>query len=402
MWPSSRRSFCNSTIRAGRGRSAICSWPASTGSTASAPRSRRWSTGCRSGGSLRWLLEKLAGIDRRRSLPPLHADHFRRWFARHRPDAAAGTRGRVLLLDDCFTTYNEPAIGRAAVRVLEAAGYAVELADLACCGRPMISKGFLHRAASVDSGAGRRPWRGASADGTPLLGLEPSCLLTLADEWTELVPGPQTRTHRRRCPPGRRLAGRAGPGRTLPSCRCGRGRRRACCTATAIRRRWSAPAARPRRLRLVPRTGRDGARHRLLRHGRLVRLREGALRPERPASPTSPCCRRWRRRRKRSWSRRVRPAVIRSTTWPAGGRCTRWKCWKNNWTAASCPRLLPRITAPEQPCRDRLSDVGKPLQSTKRVRICLEAVRQSRSDGKGSHHGIQSRRYASHGPHEAA
>src|SRR5205814_4731913 len=91
----------------------------------------------------RWLLEKGAGIDRRRSLPPLHADHFRRWFARHAPAPSAGRYGRVLLLDDCFTTFNEPEIGRAAVRVLEHAGYTVDLAGLTCCCRPMISKGLL-------------------------------------------------------------------------------------------------------------------------------------------------------------------------------------------------------------------------------------------------------------------
>jgi Fe-S oxidoreductase len=143
-------------------------------------------------GIVRWILEKTAGIDRRRSLPPLHRHHFRRWFAHHQPDAAAGTRGRVLLLDDCFTTFNEPAIGRAAVRVLERAGYSVELAGLVCCGRPMISKGFLNptRALIQEQAAdlARR-----LADGTPLLGLEPSCLLTLADEWTELLTGTQTK-----------------------------------------------------------------------------------------------------------------------------------------------------------------------------------------------------------------
>jgi FAD/FMN-containing dehydrogenase/Fe-S oxidoreductase len=142
--------------------------------------------------SLRWLLEKLGGIDRRRSLPPLHRDHFRRWFARHQPDPAAGKRGRVLLLADCFTTYNEPTIGRAAVRVLERAGYAVELADLTCCGRPQISKGFLHRTrALIQEQADKLAAQ--MAGGTPLLGLEPSCLLTLADEWTELLPGAATR-----------------------------------------------------------------------------------------------------------------------------------------------------------------------------------------------------------------
>jgi FAD/FMN-containing dehydrogenase/Fe-S oxidoreductase len=142
--------------------------------------------------SLRWLMEKLAGIDRRRSLLPLYRRHFRRWFAQHAPDAAAGSKGRVLLLADCFTTYNEPNIGRAAVRVLERAGYAVELADLVCCGRPMISKGYLDQTRTLiheqaDALAKQL------ADGTPLLGLEPSCILTLSDEWTELLPGTQTK-----------------------------------------------------------------------------------------------------------------------------------------------------------------------------------------------------------------
>jgi FAD/FMN-containing dehydrogenase/Fe-S oxidoreductase len=142
---------------------------------------------------LRWLLEKTAGIDRRRSLPPLHSDHLRRWFGK-RPQVA--TRGldeqKVLLLDDCFTTFNDPEIGRTAVRVLEAAGCAVELAGLVCCGRSMISKGFLRQARELVAeqlpGLARRV-----ADGTPLLGLEPSCLLTLADEWPELVPGADAR-----------------------------------------------------------------------------------------------------------------------------------------------------------------------------------------------------------------
>src|SRR5207244_9164196 len=67
---------------------------------------------------LRWLMEKAAGIARRRSLPTLHADHFRQWFARHaagerrgssppfRTAGASPAARRVLLLADCFTTYN--------------------------------------------------------------------------------------------------------------------------------------------------------------------------------------------------------------------------------------------------------------------------------------------------------
>jgi len=140
----------------------------------------------------RWVLETVGGIDQRRSLPPVHFLHFRRWFARHRPEPGVGRHGKVILLDDCFTTFNEPAIGRAAVRVLERAGYRVELANLQCCGRVLLSKGFLTEAralvqAQADSLAER------VADGTPILGLEPSCLFALADEWTELLPLPATR-----------------------------------------------------------------------------------------------------------------------------------------------------------------------------------------------------------------
>lgn len=136
----------------------------------------------------KWALQLIAGVDRRRSLPPVHADHFRKWFRRHEPDANAGKAGRVILLDDCFTNWQEPQVARAAVRVLEKAGYSVELAGIECCGRALISKGFLLEARKLArnhvSDLARRV-----ADGTPILGLEPSCILTLADEWTELVPG---------------------------------------------------------------------------------------------------------------------------------------------------------------------------------------------------------------------
>jgi FAD/FMN-containing dehydrogenase/Fe-S oxidoreductase len=148
---------------------------------------------------VRRLLESVAGIDRRRSLPELHRDHFRRWFARraarvngrvsaaHPPVHTGDSPGRVVLLDDCFTTFQEPRIGRAAVTLLERAGYAVELAGI-CCGRAMISKGFLTDARRLAQ-EGIAKLDAAVSAGVPVLGLEPSCVLTLADEWPELVPG---------------------------------------------------------------------------------------------------------------------------------------------------------------------------------------------------------------------
>jgi Fe-S oxidoreductase len=142
----------------------------------------------------RWMMHHFAGIDQRRSLPPIYFNNFRRWFSRHRVSwrtALDPHLGSVILLDDCFTTFNEPHIGKAAVSVLEAANYGIELAGLTCCGRTLISKGFLDEARNlIQAQAPRLAAR--IADGKPILGLEPSCLLTLVDEWPELVPGPAT------------------------------------------------------------------------------------------------------------------------------------------------------------------------------------------------------------------
>ena len=140
----------------------------------------------------RWALERVAGIDRRRPLPALARETFTAWFARHRPPAEA-PRGEVVLFHDTFVTYNTPAIGQAAVGLLERAGYRVVLADRKCCGRPMISKGMLaeareHAAWNV---ARLHPY---AARGLAIVGLEPSCLLTLRDEYVDLLRTEEART----------------------------------------------------------------------------------------------------------------------------------------------------------------------------------------------------------------
>ncbi len=133
----------------------------------------------------RWLMDRLLGVDRRRPLPRLASETFTDWFAR-RPVPAAAPRGEVVLFHDTFTTYHVPEIGRAAVELLEAAGYRVLLADRKCCGRPLISKGMLeearaHAAWNVERLAPH------AARGVPVVGLEPSCLLTLRDESVDLL-----------------------------------------------------------------------------------------------------------------------------------------------------------------------------------------------------------------------
>src|SRR5262247_2338311 len=133
----------------------------------------------------RLLMEKALGIDRRRPLPAFAGETFTAWFDRRKPPREA-PRGPVALFADTFVTYNAPEVGRAAVELLEAAGYRVQLVDKKCCGRPLISKGMLDEAKeSVAWNVGRlKPWieRGAA-----IVGLEPSCLLTLRDESVELL-----------------------------------------------------------------------------------------------------------------------------------------------------------------------------------------------------------------------
>jgi Fe-S oxidoreductase len=133
----------------------------------------------------RWLLERLAGIDRRRPLPSFATESFARWFGRRRPEGT-GARGEVVLFHDTFNTYQTPTVAIAATRFLEALGYRVTLANRGCCGRPMISKGMLDeaRALAADNVARLAP---AARAGRPIVGLEPSCLLTLRDEYPELV-----------------------------------------------------------------------------------------------------------------------------------------------------------------------------------------------------------------------
>ena len=104
------------------------------------------------------------------------------------PRRAPPAAGPVLLWVDTFTDHFTPEVGRAAVRVLEAAGYAVEITgEPVCCGLTWISTGQL-------DGARRQLRRSLRAlgpalePGTPVVGLEPSCTAVLRGDITELLP----------------------------------------------------------------------------------------------------------------------------------------------------------------------------------------------------------------------
>ena len=165
---------------------------------------------------LRTLMEKTIGLSAKRSLPKYASERFDRWFAKravaggdpsaainHRGynKAAANDRGHkdVILWDDTFVRYNEPHIGIAAVKVLEALGVHVLLArGRTCCGRPAFSQGNLDTAAKfgerninlLSSIENASPGRNSN---TPIIFLEPSCYSMFAEDYRELkIPGAES------------------------------------------------------------------------------------------------------------------------------------------------------------------------------------------------------------------
>ena len=139
-------------------------------------------------GVVRSLMEKTVGISSKRTLPAFAREPFTTWYQREKAQTTSRhSLRRVVLFNDTFNTYNEPHIAIAATELLEAAGFDVLLPGHKCCGRPMISKGLVEeaRAAARDTVAHLIPF---VREGIPIVGLEPSCLLTLRDEYLSLLP----------------------------------------------------------------------------------------------------------------------------------------------------------------------------------------------------------------------
>ena len=133
------------------------------------------------------ILERATGFTAKRPLPRWHAKPFRDG------PSTASTGHEVVLFVDTFNRYFEADVARAAERVLAAAGYDVTFARAhgnarpLCCGRTYLGAGLLDeaRAEAERTIAALAPY---AERGVPIVGLEPSCLLTLRDEFLALVP----------------------------------------------------------------------------------------------------------------------------------------------------------------------------------------------------------------------
>jgi Fe-S oxidoreductase len=138
-------------------------------------------------GLVRSFMEKTLGISRERSLPAFASQSFTSWFKKRPSPLASRPSPKVCLFNDTFNTYNDPEVSIAATEVLEAAGFEIVLPGHKCCGRPFISKGLVNeaRAAAQDTINRLAP---LAEQGIPIVGLEPSCLLSLRDEYLYLLP----------------------------------------------------------------------------------------------------------------------------------------------------------------------------------------------------------------------
>ena len=133
----------------------------------------------------RWI----AGITMRRDPPTLAAQSFQDWFAnRASPRSRDQSRPPVILWPDTWNNYFLPGTAKAAVAVLEDAGYRVIVPrEHLCCGRPLYDYGMLDLAKqklrqAIDV------LKPAAAAGIPIVGLEPSCVSVFRDEMLNLFP----------------------------------------------------------------------------------------------------------------------------------------------------------------------------------------------------------------------
>ncbi|NLC56550.1 MAG: FAD-binding protein [Armatimonadetes bacterium] len=159
---------------------------------------------------VRALLQRLLGVDARRTLPAFAGRTLRQRFASRKngrageidpptPSNSGGLPGVdaarthspvVALFADTFTNHNAPDVGEAAIAVLERLGYRVLLPKRPCCGRAALSQGLVERARRLARANLERLWPYVEA-GIPIVGLEPSCVATVLDEYLDLLEDPR-------------------------------------------------------------------------------------------------------------------------------------------------------------------------------------------------------------------
>lgn len=139
---------------------------------------------------LSWL-----GIAPERPLPGLAESRFSKL---HETPQASSNQSKVVLFNDTFTEFNHPEIGTAALKVLKALGVEVIIPPWTCCGRPLLSKGLLSQAKEKAAAVIAMLYPYAQK-GIKIIGLEPSCILTIKDDYPNFFNDEPTQAVIRAC-----------------------------------------------------------------------------------------------------------------------------------------------------------------------------------------------------------
>ncbi|MDQ6845593.1 MAG: FAD-binding protein [Bacteroidota bacterium] len=140
------------------------------------------------------MVKRIAGFAPERSIPAIHKTTLRKWFAARpqplkwsrNPQALKGGKKTVYLFCDEFTNYNDTEIGIKGILLLEKLGYEVLMTDHEESGRTWLSKGLLREAKKI-ANKNISIFSKIINDETPLIGIEPSAILTFIDEYIDLA-----------------------------------------------------------------------------------------------------------------------------------------------------------------------------------------------------------------------
>jgi len=136
------------------------------------------------------IVKKMSGFAVERSMPTLYKTTLKSWYEKNKKlkvkSQKAKTRGKVYLFCDEFTNYNDTEIGIKAIRLLEKLGYEVIIPDHIESGRAWLSKGLLRKAKEIANKNISLLHPLITVD-TPLIGIEPSAILTFRDEYIDLA-----------------------------------------------------------------------------------------------------------------------------------------------------------------------------------------------------------------------
>jgi len=133
-------------------------------------------------------IKRFSGFAVKRSMPTLYKTSLRKWFDKQKNTNGNGEpkKNRVYLFCDEFTNYNDTEIGIKAILLLQKLGYEVIMPEHEESGRAWMSKGLLRQAKKV-ADKNVKIFSKIISEETPLIGIEPSAILTFRDEYIDLV-----------------------------------------------------------------------------------------------------------------------------------------------------------------------------------------------------------------------